>query len=178
MKTTEITCKTCGKIVSKSKYEINRQLKKGRTEFYCNLKCAGKDPQNIKHLTQFRDNFVHTKYTRKPDEFSDFKWYMKNIVKNSKKKNQLYDVDLPYLKNLWEKQCGICPMTKEKIELRTHTSKNLAHPYSASLDRIDSSKGYIKGNVRFVALIFNYAKNTFSDSDVLNFCNKIVNSAK
>jgi hypothetical protein len=28
----------------------------------------------------------------------------------------------------------------------------------ASLDRIDSSKGYVKGNVQFVSAILNYAK--------------------
>ena len=33
----------------------------------------------------------------------------------------------------------------------------------ASLDRIDSSKGYVKGNVQFIVAPINYMKNTLSD---------------
>jgi hypothetical protein len=43
----------------------------------------------------------------------------------------------------------------------------------ASLDRIDSTKGYIKGNVEFVCLAINYAKNKFSKEDTLTFLNEI-----
>jgi len=44
---------------------------------------------------------------------------------------------------------------------------------SASLDRIDSSKGYIQGNVQFVAYGINLAKNNFSDADVISFLDSI-----
>ena len=47
-------------------------------------------------------------------------------------------------------------------------------PDQASLDRIDNSKGYVKGNVRFVALIYNYARNGFDDEAVLAFCNAVI----
>ena len=43
-------------------------------------------------------------------------------------------------------------------------------PEGHTLDRIDNDKGYVKGNVRFVSVIFNFARNNFSDQDVLNFC--------
>lgn len=33
----------------------------------------------------------------------------------------------------------------------------------ASIDRIDSTKGYVKGNIRIVTTMFNYAKNTYTD---------------
>lgn len=169
--TKEIICCTCGKIVIKKLTEIKRQQKRGKTKFYCNKSCSGKD--NSSHLEKFKNHFKTVKYIKQPDEYSDFKWYIKRIKYSSKKKNNAFDVDLDYLKNLWEKQHGICPITKEQLELRTHTSKNVAHPYSASLDRIDNNKGYVKGNVRFVSLIFNYARNNFSDSDVLEFCHKV-----
>lgn len=173
MKTIEIKCVTCGKISVKSKYEIDRQKRNGREEFYCNLKCAGKNKDNVKHLKKFQDNFKNTKYIRQPDKYSNFRWYIKNVIKNSKKRNQTYDVDLEYLSDIWKKQNGICPFTKQKLELRTHSDKEKANPYSASLDRIDNTKGYIRGNIRFVSLIFNYARNTFSDDDVISFCHKV-----
>ena len=36
-------------------------------------------------------------------------------------------------------------------------------PKTASIDRIDSSKGYTKGNVQWVCVFANLAKNTFKD---------------
>lgn len=174
MKTINITCASCGNISFKPKNEINRQIKRGRTKFYCNRACAGKEKNNIQRLKQFKDNFKKVKYIRQPDELSSFRWYMKIVRKSSKKRNHSYDIDSKYLQALWIQQDGKCPITKQKLELRTHSYKNKSHPYSASLDRIDNDKGYTKGNVRFVALIFNYARNTFEDQDVIDFCHKVV----
>jgi hypothetical protein len=168
-----IKCYYCGKDVVKLTSEIKRRKKLGKTKFYCNNSCAGKN--KIAHLKDYQNNFKKTKYIRKPDQYSNFRWYIKNIAKNSKKRKQDYDIDLEYLDKLWQDQKGICPFTKEKLELKTHNyNKVLNKPYQASLDRIDNTKGYIKGNVRFVALMFNYAKNNFSDDQVLQFCQKIV----
>ena len=176
MKTIEIICKTCGKTTLKPKNEVNRQTKNGRTEFYCNLKCAGKNSKNIKHLTKFHDNFTKVKYTRQSDSLSNFRSYMKNIIKNSKYRNKEYDVDLKYLKDLWESQNGICPFTNKKLLIRTHSNKDKKNPYQASIDRIDNTKGYIKGNIRFVSLMFNYARNNFSDNEVLEFCKNVADN--
>jgi hypothetical protein len=172
---TNIICAYCGKKLEKKLSEINRQKKRGKKIFYCNRICAGKN--NVQHLHKYAGKFNNNLIpNNRSDQYTEFRWYIKNVIKNSKKKNQGYDIDLKYLKDLWEQQGGICPFTKEKLELRTHTTKNKSHPYSASLDRIDNSKGYIKGNVRFVSLIFNYARNTFSDDTVIEFCKKITAS--
>jgi hypothetical protein len=177
MKTTKITCKTCNKTVAKSKGEIDRQKKRGRIDFYCGLKCAGQTKKNLKHLKKFKDNFLYTRHIRQKDEHSGFRWYMKNIKRSSKKRNHTYDVDIEYLEMIWKKQEGICPFTKEKLQLKTHSDDRFSTPYSASIDRIDNSKGYIKGNIRFVALIFNYARNVFTDEEVLGFCKKVASNA-
>tara|TARA_X000000950_G_scaffold234904_1_gene285076 strand:+ start:286 stop:492 length:207 start_codon:yes stop_codon:yes gene_type:complete len=44
----------------------------------------------------------------------------------------------------------------------------------ASLDRVNSSKGYVKDNVRFIAVIANYCKHSFSDDEVKLFCKAVV----
>jgi hypothetical protein len=102
---------------------------------------------------------------------------MKNIKRNSKKRNHTYDVDIEYLEMIWKEQDGICPFTKEKLQLKTHSDDRFSTPYSASIDRIDNSKGYIKGNIRFVALMFNYARNKFSDEQVIDFCKQVASNA-
>ena len=45
----------------------------------------------------------------------------------------------------------------------------------ASLDRIDSSKGYIKGNIQFISTPINYMKSTMTDSEVKSFL-KLISS--
>ena len=43
------------------------------------------------------------------------------------------------------------------------------NPWAPSLDRIDSSKGYVRGNVRMVCVIFNIAKGDWTDEIVKRF---------
>jgi hypothetical protein len=85
------------------------------------------------------------------------------------------DISAEYLKTLWEQQEGICPLTGWHLKLPATTSGwTRKAPDNASLDRIDSSKGYLQGNVRFVSVIANYARNDFSDDNVLSFCSAVV----
>lgn len=57
--------------------------------------------------------------------------------------------------------------------LKTSYNKN----YQASLDRIDSSKGYIKGNVRYISVSVNWLKNNLDDNHLREFI-QICNGSK
>lgn len=50
-----------------------------------------------------------------------------------------------------------------------------AGAYSASIDRIDSSIGYIRGNVVFVISAVNTMKNNLSEKQFLNIIESIYN---
>jgi hypothetical protein len=86
----------------------------------------------------------------------------------NKARNRLkeYDLDEEYLDSIWN---GKCAITGIDIQLKQGKSNLL----TASLDRIDSSKGYVKGNVQFVCYGINLAKNSFTDKDVLEFVRQI-----
>lgn len=157
----KIKCSYCGKEVEKLSSEINRQKKNGKTNFYCNLSCSGK--ANSSHLDKWHGKYNHNlKRGSKTDEFSQFRPYLRYA-----KKRKECDIDLDYLKELWEKQKGKCELTKIDMTLdRKHQITQ------ASLDRIDSNKGYVKNNVRFICLIMNYAKNSWTDENVLEFLSK------
>lgn len=106
------------------------------------------------------------------DEFSPFRIFLAHIRDRKKYNNYKHEVniDLPYLKKIWKKQNGICPYTGiEMILYPTCDQRKIKNPVQASLDRIDSSKGYIKGNVEFVCLAINYAKNGFTKEEFMNF---------
>ena len=76
-----------------------------------------------------------------------------------------------YLKEVWDKQNGICPYTQIKMKLEKEGELN--KPHSASVDRIDSSKGYEVGNVEFVCYFVNLGKSNFSKSEVSKFLKEI-----
>ena len=86
-----------------------------------------------------------------------------------------FDLDLEYLKNLWKNQNGICPYTGMKMYLPSCRKEYKLTPSieKLSLDRIDSSKGYLKGNVEFVCAGVNWMKHTYSPKIVHDFIGKI-----
>lgn len=89
------------------------------------------------------------------------------------------DLTPEYLKALWEEQGGACPFTGWLLELPKDTYGFSEHsPRNASLDRVDNSKGYVQGNVRFIALMANIARCDFSDTEVVDFCRAVVENSQ
>jgi hypothetical protein len=76
---------------------------------------------------------------------------------------------------LWEKQKGICPYTGLKMVLQGNQLKNTDLPNTTSVDRIDSSKGYVEENVELVCISVNLSKGSFSKDTMLEFYNQIKN---
>ena len=90
---------------------------------------------------------------------------VKPILNSCRRRNKECNLDLPYLKKLWEDQQGKCPITGVELQLKQSYNKN----YQASLDRIDSSKGYIKGNVRYTSVSVNWLKSNLDDTHLKEF---------
>lgn len=85
------------------------------------------------------------------------------------------ELDVVYLKELWDKQKGLCPYTGIKMLLPQTSSDHSIHSLKkASLDRIDSKKEYVKGNVEFVCCAINLAKNSFTRKEMKEFLSEIV----
>jgi len=84
------------------------------------------------------------------------------------------DLDVEYLRQLWENQDGTCPYTKIRMLLPKTSGDSFRSPKKASLDRIDSSKGYERGNVEFVCCAINLAKNSFTREQMKEFLKEIV----
>ncbi len=175
MRMVRVVCDYCKKEISKPKNEYNRRLRLGKDKFYCNNQCSGHIQDNITRINSYEDRYDIGQYSsNRKDEFSLFRWYMK-VMKNPDRKFVNFDIDLQYLKDLWESQSGICPISGIQMELRTHSNCNkfLADPNTASIDRIDNSIGYVKGNIRFITNMANMARNKFSDEQLIYFCRKV-----
>jgi hypothetical protein len=101
--------------------------------------------------------------------------FLHRIKAHNRESGKQYDITLEDLKVQWEKQHGICPYTGWTMKRPVNsTVRRSVSPDSASVDRIDSSKGYTKDNIQFICLMAQYAKNTFQEADVLKFCEAVV----
>ena len=173
----KLKCSNCGKEFERSKSEAARNEKIGR-RVYCSLECNGHSGHA--HLAPYKGvrspNFI-----RCNDGLSSMRFHLKIIRWHCKKKGWIPEITLEDLKEQWDKQGGVCPYTGWVLQ----TPKNTAHynqlgktPDRASLDRIDSSKGYVRGNIQFVSLIVQYAKNGWDDVEVLKLCKAVVDFRK
>lgn len=151
--TIEVSCHFCGKLFIKEMREYKRRLKVGGEFFYCNSECFNQ--------------------LERTDELSPFRSFVYMSKKNGKKKHLEFNLDVNYLKEIWESQRGICPYSNLPMKLARTEKERDYSPESASLDRIDSTKGYVVGNVEFVCLSINYAKHNFDKQDFVNFLSKL-----
>jgi len=94
-----------------------------------------------------------------------------SVVGHYRRSAELRNLDFKVTnKDLWrqfQKQNGVCPYTG--IEL-TLDSKESRIPDNASLDRIDSDKGYTKDNIHWVYKPVNNMKNNTSHNKFIEIC--------
>tara|TARA_R110001599_G_scaffold14738_1_gene63440 strand:+ start:787 stop:1329 length:543 start_codon:yes stop_codon:yes gene_type:complete len=163
----EVTCGNpeCCKTFKKDGSEVRRNKKLGRRN-YCSLKCSGK--VNSTHLDKKGcvENFKGK--TGKRDEFTGLREHFHRV----KKRDKVYDITLDDLLVQWNEQDGICPYTGIKLIHPKDAGSEILYN-KASLDRIDSSKGYIKCNIQFISASANLAKSTMTDEEMINFCKLI-----
>lgn len=104
--------------------------------------------------------------------------FLKKIKSNATKRNLEFNIDGKYLSEIYLKQNKKCALTGIDIHI---ISKSIRTQYSnntASLDRIDSNKGYIKGNVRWVHKSINQLKSDFTDNELLFMCSLLLKNNK
>ncbi len=167
-----VTCQNlvCGQEFSKTLGEFNRSQKLGRPHF-CSLKCHAQYRGLGKG--KFNRSTSHLKDIIRRDVFSPFRYHLKVMKKSSKRRKHECCVTLADLKFFWEKQNGICPYTGWNLVLFPCTTDYQSATLTinrASVDRIDSAKGYTIDNIQFVAVIANYAKMAFTEEDLISFC--------
>ena len=158
--------------------------KKSRTK-YCSLSCSTKDTRlkilqydlpenhkrcgkcnNVKHFLEFRKNknsaFGYSYFCKECDKSRIFyrdkrKVLLQAAKKRAKDKNLDFNLDLDDI--ILPQKCPILD-----IELKFNTNK--VEPNSYSIDRIDNSKGYVKGNIQIISFKANTIKSFASLDEI------------
>lgn len=98
----------------------------------------------------------------------NFFWRVKN---SAKRRNLILDFDIKFLWELYQKQDGKCFLTGLPIKFNdSFYIKN----GTASVDRINSSLGYLKDNVCFLHRDINFMKQNFTLEYFISLCSDIV----
>ena len=167
-------CDECGKEGIKPKTEYERNLRLGRKNYCCrecSIKGAAKT-RTGKHYQRSKAQVEHIKSisNNRKDDFTPFRYTLRAVKRRFKE----VDIDLEYLKEIWEEQKGICPYTGLRLILpHDNNIHDIDLPHRASLDRINSSKGYVKGNIQYISTPINYMKSTMSDLETKRFLKEI-----
>jgi len=116
--------------------------------------------------------------SNKKPENNAHKGWIKGVLRSSfvrKYQAQAYirglewDVTPEYLANTLIEQDFKCVLTGWNIDAMK-VNKN-----TASLDRIDSSKGYVEGNVQWVHKMINMSKQQYSQEEFIDMCKSVAN---
>lgn len=92
-------------------------------------------------------------------------------TKGAQKRNLKFDITIEYAWSIFVAQDGLCAYSGQPIyfpETRRQKSNS-----TASLDRIDSSKGYITGNIQWVHKDINRMKSNLPEEDFLQIVKNI-----
>jgi len=194
LKTKKITliCQFC-----KTDFFINfSRFKRGLSKNYVNFFCC-KDhssrykKENNKNKNEWSDKKIKwlnsdknkknlktqsEKLSKEKAQDMGFRYLIYRVNNRCKQKKILNNIDVDYIKKIWSEQNGKCPYTEWELELPQYNKQK--KPNMASIDRINSSLGYIKGNIRIVCLMANYAKNDFSEVEMEFFCQSLKNNVR
>ena len=151
-------CLSCGKIEKVASFTISSG--KSKKCFSCQVSERLKDPKSKYYYKEIP------------------KSYYIQIKKSALARNHIFSVTLNYLEDLFIKQNRKCAISGMEIGFNTTLIKNKqgqikARTHTASLDRIDNNKGYIKNNLQWVYKDINYMKQEYSQEHFLHLCKLI-----
>ena len=118
--------------------------------------------------------YNHNKLKRGLEDISGTFYFC--CMRNARDRKIKFDITIQEILELWLKQNKKCAYTG--LELCIASSKKYRSSQTASLDRIDSKLGYIKGNIQFVHKKVNMMKGQLSDKEFLFFCKEIYNGPR
>jgi hypothetical protein len=154
--------------------EINKW---GQTVWKCKCDCGGETLALISPLRRGAKKSCGCLDSLKGKErkqwrgFEDLSLSRFNKLKSdAKKRNLEFSISIEEIWELFIEQKRKCALSG--VELTFGTGK-FDRSANASLDRIDSSKGYIKGNIHWVDKRINFMKQQFNVNEFRDLCKKV-----
>lgn len=155
-----------------------------RTAWKCQCSCGGEKSVSSQDLLNGRVSSCGCKWHQHGADSTAWKgfgdicgacWvWIRRQPRVWRRKNQLpFEISIEYAWELFLNQNKRCAISGVPINFFYENGKRLHDIKTASLDRVDSSKGYVKGNVQWVHKQVNTIKMDLSDEELVNWCKTI-----
>jgi hypothetical protein len=99
--------------------------------------------------------------------------YLATLKASAKNRGIEFSVTYEYIWNLFLEQDRKCKYSGITIFFSRNNIEHIMGQATASLDRIDSSKGYIEGNLQWLHKRINIMKGNMSEKEFLDFCEAV-----
>ena len=122
----------------------------------------------------YKTPFMKNSWTKKKTGYEEINgryWY--SIHHSAKLRNLEFNITLQDVWNLFIQQNRKCALTGVDIIFKSVGENQ--NEQTASLDRIDSTKGYVLSNIQWVHKVVNRMKTNLSLNEFKNWCKLIVN---
>jgi hypothetical protein len=160
-------------------------IENGEETFFCKCICGATKNMRLKYLSNKRIKTCPCSSFSKGKNFQGVgdlsKAYYTSFYSSRMLKGKYFDkenITIEYLWDLFLKQNKKCAISGLEINLLRNWSnynncKVRGISQTASIDRIDSSKDYVIGNIQWVHKTINYMKGSMSDEDFIKICSKV-----
>lgn len=154
-------CKSCTRQYNRDWYESNPEAKQKRRNRASKYR---EDPEKVIASKERSTKFYASISGRA-------KTLLKGAQRRSHKFSEPLTVDVEFIQEKLEN--GFCEVTNLPFDFSPHLEYD-KNPYSPSIDRIDSNKGYTKDNTRIVIWQYNLMKGEITDQELLDICKILV----
>jgi hypothetical protein len=117
----------------------------------------------------------NTKYMRFKGLYEIPGTYFGHIRSGAEKRDLEFNITIEYIWTLFLKQNRKCVLSNILLSFPKNYKDKTGN---ASLDRIDSSKGYIEGNVQWIHKDINKMKQDLNEQYFIDMCTKIANNKR
>lgn len=146
------------------------------------VKCFSISENKIKDIRAYRIlKIANLKYNRRYDfpKAINYKGMISSVfnkIKNNAKRRKIeFNITLEDMGDLFEKQNGKCALTGMKLTLKKSLNDKTS---TASLDRIDNKKGYLKDNIQWIYRPINFMKGILDENEFIYYCEQVALNKK
>lgn len=159
---------------------VHHVVSRGREYFYFQLRrgCANPGPR-IRLIDPYSTEEIARGIERSVDAMGgmllmiQMKASLQAAKGNARDHGRQFSIDLDFIAAMYDQQQGRCAVSGIAFETGGYDGCRL-RPFELSIDRIDSSRGYTKDNVRLVCKIANYAMGQWGEAALERLADAIV----
>jgi hypothetical protein len=182
MDTKNLIGKTFGYVEIQNIIVLNKY---GENRLYAICKCqCGKEgfERRLDHVIKRNKSSCGCEFSPKKEQSTNWKGagaisgeYIASMKWRAINKLQLeFTITPQYLWALFLKQNKTCALSNEVLQFSDKSARRQGLEQTASIDRIDSNKGYVEGNVQWIHKDVNLMKNHFDQQYFIDTCKEIV----